>query len=148
LRTPALRRRPPRGRLLSVGGPDVLHQLTAIGTLTDAALAACTSETKGAVNVADHRPVALGAVLREVLDATGRSDVELAFIQLRAAMTLAASLEAMATVKRKPPRLTRYAVSQLGFQRTYSTRRLREELGMQPVPSSFAGAGEWIRDLG
>jgi hypothetical protein len=100
------------------------------------------------VNVADRRPVALGGVPREVLDATGRSDVELGFIPMRAAMTLAASLEALAGGTRKPPRLTRYAVSQLGFQRTYSTRRLREELGVDPVPSSFGGAGEWIRDLG
>lgn len=135
-------------RLLSVGGPDVRHQLTSIGNLARAALAACTSEAAGPVNVADHRPVALGQVLREVLDNTGRSGVELAFIPMRAAMTLAASLEAVAGVTRKPPRLTRYAVSQLGFERTYSTSRLREELGVVPVPSSFAGAGEWIKDLG
>lgn len=137
-----------RGRLLSVGGPDVRHQLTSIGNLVQAALAACTSDVTGPVNVADHRPVALGGVLREVLDTAGRSDVELGFIPMRAAMTLAASLEAVAGVTRKPPRLTRYAVSQLGFERTYSTRRLREGLGVAPVPSSFAGAGEWIRDLG
>ena len=135
-------------RLLSVGGPDVLHQLTSIGNLARAALAACTSDATGPVNVADQRPVALGGVLREVLDATGRSDVELGFIPMRAAMTLAASLEAMAGVTRRPPRLTRYAVSQLGFERTYCTRRLRDELGVDPVPSSFASAGEWIRDLG
>jgi nucleoside-diphosphate-sugar epimerase len=137
-----------RGRLLSVGGPHVRHQLTSIGNLARAALAACTSEATGPVNVADHRPVALGQVLREVLDNTGRSDVELGFIPRHAAMTLAASLEAVAAVTRKPPRLTRYAVSQLGFERTYSTRRLREELGVAPVPSSFASAGEWMRDLG
>jgi nucleoside-diphosphate-sugar epimerase len=137
-----------RKRLLSVGGPEVRHQLTSIGNLARAALAACTSDVTGPVNVADHRPVALGGVLREVLDATGRSDVELDFMPLRAAMTLAASLEAMAAVTRKPPRLTRYAVSQLGVERTYCTRRLREELGVDPVPSSFASAGEWIRDLG
>ena len=136
------------GRLLSVGAPDVRHQLTSIGNLVGAVLAACTSDLTGPVNVADRRPVALGAVLREVLDATGRGDVKLGFIPVRAAMALAVSLEAVAGVTRKNPRLTRYAVSQLGFERTYCTRRLREELGIDPVPSSFAGAGQWIGDLG
>jgi nucleoside-diphosphate-sugar epimerase len=141
---PRLIRNVSRGRLLTVGGPGVLHQLTSIRNLTDAVLAACTSEVTGAINVADNRPVPLGGVLREVLDATGRTDVELGFIRLPAAMMLAASLEATAAVTKKPPRLTRYAVSQLAFQRTYSIRRLRDELGVHPVSSSFAGAGEWI----
>jgi nucleoside-diphosphate-sugar epimerase len=145
---PRLIRNVKRGRLVCVGSPDVRHQLTSIGNLTEAVLAACGSDVTGPVNVADHQPVELGGVLREVLDKTGRSDVELRFIPLRAAMTLAASLEALAGVTRKAPALTRYAVSQLGFERTYSIRRLREELGVQPVPSSFSGAGEWIRALG
>ncbi|UZX04125.1 NAD(P)-dependent oxidoreductase [Arthrobacter sp. CDRTa11] len=145
---PRLIRNVKRGRLLCVGSPNVRHQLTSIGNLTEAALAACASDATGPVNVADHQPVKLGEVLREVLDETGRSGVELQFIPLRTAMTLAASLEALGSVTRKPPALTRYAVSQLGFERTYSTRRLREEVGVEPVPSSFSGAGEWIRALG
>lgn len=133
-----------RGRILAVGDANVLHQLTSIQNLAEAALAACTTEITGAVNVGDSHPVALGEVLREVLDATGNADVELAFVALPAAMFLAASMEAVAGVTRKAPRLTRYAVSQLGFQRTYSLARLRDELQVRPVSSSFANAGEWI----
>lgn len=135
-----------QGRVLAVGDANVLHQLTSIENLAEAALAACTTEVTGAVNVGDSHPVALGEVLREVLDATGHADVELAFIPLPAAMCLAASMEAVAGVIRKAPRLTRYAVSQLGFQRTYSLGRLRDELRVQPVTSCFANAGEWIEE--
>ncbi|NYD76953.1 NAD-dependent epimerase/dehydratase family protein [Arthrobacter cupressi] len=134
------------GALLSVGRPDVLHQLTHIGNLTAAALAACTSGVRGPVNVADANPVPLGAVLREVLDATGHDDVAVKYIPRPVAMALAGVSETVALAAGRPPRLTRYAVSQLGRQRTYRLDRLRGELGVEPISTTLADAGKWMAE--
>jgi len=134
------------GTLLSVGHPGVRHQLTHIENLTTAALAACTSGVRGAVNVADAAPVPLGAVLRSVLDATGHGDVAVKYIPGPLAMALAGLSEGVATAVRRPPRLTRYAVSQLGMQRTYRLDRLRGELGVQPISTTLADAGKWLAE--
>ena len=132
--------------LLSVGGPAILHQLTHIGNLSEAALAACTSGVRGAVNVADAAPVQLGAVLREALDACGRSDVPVKYIPGPLAMALAGASEGFAAATGRPPRLTRYAVSQLGRQRTYRLDRLRGELGVEPISTTLADAGKWMAE--
>ena len=68
------------GRLLSIGHAGVKHQLTHVDNLTRAILAACQSTVRGAVNVGDARPVELGAVLRQVLDVSGHSDVPVTYL--------------------------------------------------------------------
>ncbi len=135
-----------RGTLLSVGHSGILHQLTHIGNLTVAALAACTSGVRGAVNVADAAPVPLGAVLRSVLDATGRGEVAVRYVPCPLAMALAGVSEAAAAATARPPRLTRYAVSQLGMQRSYRLDRLRGELGVEPISTTLADAGKWMAE--
>lgn len=133
-----------RGRLLSVGRPTVRHQLTHIDNLTSAALAACGSQLRGAVNVADAEPVELGAVLREVLDRTGHAHTRVRYVPGAAAMALAGFAEALAVATGRPPRLTRYAVSQLGRERTYCLDRLREGLGVEPISTTLADARKWL----
>jgi nucleoside-diphosphate-sugar epimerase len=134
------------GTLLTVGHSGIRHQLTHIGNLTTAALAACTSGVRGAVNVADATPVGIGAVLRSVLDATGHQDVQVRYVPGPLAMVLAGASETAALVSGRPPRLTRYAVSQLGVQRTYRLDRLRGELGVQPISTTLADAGKWLAE--
>ncbi|ERI37555.1 NAD-dependent epimerase/dehydratase family protein [Arthrobacter sp. TES] len=133
-----------RGRLLSVGGPTVRHQLTHIDNLTTAALAACGSELRGAVNVADAEPVELGSILREVLDVTGHPHTGIRYIPGAVAMAVAGFSEAAAMATGTPPRLTRYAVSQLGRERTYCLDRLREGLGVEPISTTLSDARKWL----
>ena len=52
-------------------------------------------------------------------------------------------LEAAARLTRRRPRLTRYAVSQLGMERTLDLTAARERLGYRPAPTSLAGAETW-----
>ncbi|HKU34992.1 MAG TPA: NAD(P)-dependent oxidoreductase [Paenarthrobacter sp.] len=132
------------GQLRGVGPASVRHQLTHISNLVQAALAACQSDVRGAVNVADKEPVELGTVLRQVLDATGHEGVQIRYIPLPVAMGLAGVSEAAAVLGRQPPRLTRYAVSQLGRDRTYRLDRLRGELGIEPISTTLADAGKWL----
>lgn len=134
--------------LLGVGHAGILHQLTHVDNLVAAALAACTSSVRGAVNVADAGPVALGSVLRQVLDSSGRGNVAVRYIPGPLAMGLAAAAEGTAAVSGKAPRLTRYAVSQLGTQRTYRLDRLRGELGVEPISTMLADAGKWLAEQG
>ncbi|MFJ4206946.1 NAD-dependent epimerase/dehydratase family protein [Paenarthrobacter sp. NPDC089675] len=132
------------GQLLNVGSPGVRHQLTNIGTLVEAALAACLCGRRGAVNVADAAPVELGTVLRQVLDVTGHEGTRIRYVPTAAAMALAGLSEAASVATRRPPKLTRYAVSQLGRERTYRLDRLREWLGTEPISTNLADAGKWL----
>ena len=133
------------GRLVSVGHPGVKHQLTHVDNLVRAVLAACQSTVRGAVNVGDAEPVALGAVLRQVLDVSGHANVPIAYLPEPAAMALAAVSEAASRATGRAPRLTRYAVSQVGKERTYCLDRLRCELGIEPISTTVADAGKWLK---
>ncbi|BCW46406.1 NAD(P)-dependent oxidoreductase [Arthrobacter sp. StoSoilB5] len=132
------------GRLLTVGHGGIRHQLTHVQNLTQAVLAACQSGVNGAVNVADAAPVELGVVLRQVLDATGHAGVGISYIPEPAAMALAGISEGFALASGRAPRLTRYAVSQLGRNRTYRLDRLRDELGIEPISTMLSNAGKWL----
>ena len=132
-------------RLLSVGHPRVKHQLTHLDNLVEAVLASCQSTVRGAVNVADAEPVELGAVLRQVLDVSGLSNVSIAYLPEPAAMAIAAVSEAASRATGRAPRLTRYAVSQVGKERTYCLDRLRSELGIEPISTTVADAGKWLK---
>lgn len=134
-----------RGHLLSVGHAQVKHQLTHVDNLAQAVLASCHSEIRGAVNVGDAEPVKLGGVLRQVLDASGLESINIRYLPEPAAMALAGISEAVSRVGGRNPRLTRYAVSQLGRERTYCLERLRGELGIEPISTTVSDAGKWFK---
>ncbi|WP_458108970.1 NAD(P)-dependent oxidoreductase [Arthrobacter sp. R3-55] len=134
-----------RGHLLSVGHARVKHQLTHVDNLTRAVLASCCSDIRGAVNVGDAEPVGLGGVLRQVLDASGLESINIKYLPEPAAMALAGISEAVSRANGRNPRLTRYAVSQLGRERTYALERLRYELGIEPISTTVSNAGKWFK---
>ncbi|HXV92917.1 MAG TPA: SDR family oxidoreductase, partial [Pseudonocardia sp.] len=135
-----------RGRTLVVPGDGrALHTLTAIGTLAEAALLACDPAVPpGVYNVGDAEPIALDEALAALLAERGL-DVRIRHLPLRSAWLLAGAAEAGARSlrRRQPPRLTRYAVSHLAFERTLDLTAARTRLGLRPAPTSFAGAGSW-----
>ncbi|MEV0680072.1 NAD-dependent epimerase/dehydratase family protein [Actinosynnema sp. NPDC050436] len=133
-----------RGRsLVIVGDGRVSQSLTSIDNLVAAALAACTGEP-GVYNVADARPVVLRDALRELLRERGL-DVRLRHLPLRAAWHAAGVAEWAWRLAgaADPPRLTRYAISHLGYERTLDLTAAREGLGYRPAATSFAGAAAW-----
>lgn len=132
-----------RGRLTLPEGADVRHSLTSIGNLVLAVRRGLDrGSPAGIYNVADDVPVLLSAVLREFLERRGVR-ARLRSIPYPAAFALAGTLEASARLTRTRPRLTRYAVSQLGMERTLDLTRAREALGYQPAPTSLEGAEHW-----
>ncbi|HOW01251.1 MAG TPA: NAD(P)-dependent oxidoreductase [Rhodoglobus sp.] len=131
------------GRLVLPEGAEVSHTLTHIDNLVDAVELGLTGPA-GVYNVGDDTDVLLSAVLREFLARRGRSDVALVSIPYRAAFTAAAAVERLHLVTRAGrPRITRYAVSQLGLERTLDLTAAREKLGYRPRPTSLTGAERW-----
>lgn len=132
-----------RGRLVLPEGAEVRHSLTHIGNLVLAVRRALDRESPaGTFNVADDVPVVLSAVLREFLERRGVT-ARIVPIPYGAAFTLAGTMEAAARLTRRRPRLTRYAVSQLGMERTLDLTAARERLGYRPAPTSLEGAERW-----
>jgi nucleoside-diphosphate-sugar epimerase len=135
-----------RGRTLVLPGDGrTRHTLTAVGTLVDAALRACDrASPTGVYNIGDAEPVALADAVSTLLVERGL-DVRLRYVPVHAAWALAALAERAARMTRRndPPRLTRYAVSHLGFERTLDLAAARTRLGLDPAPTSFAGAAGW-----
>lgn len=132
-----------RGRTLSLpNGAAVSHTLTHIDNLVDAVALSLTGPA-GTYNIGDDTDVLLSALLTEFLARRGRGDVALRAISYNAAFAAAAVLEKLATVRGTRPRVTRYAVSQLGLERTLDITAARERLGYDPRPTSVAGAEEW-----
>ncbi|MBX3098480.1 MAG: NAD(P)-dependent oxidoreductase [Salinibacterium sp.] len=129
-------------RLVLPEGARVRHTLTHIDNLTRA-VSLALSGPAGVYNIGDDTDVLLSAVLREFLARRGRTDVTIAAIPYRAAFNAAAVLERIAHATGSRPRLTRYAVSQLGLERTLDLSRARELLGYVPGPTSLVGAEEW-----
>ncbi|WAC65357.1 NAD(P)-dependent oxidoreductase [Agrococcus sp. SL85] len=133
-----------RGPLLPLpGGGRALHTLTHVRTLVAACLAAAdASEPLGIVNVGDAPAVPLAAVIEGVLAARGER-ARIVPVPVDAAMALAAAAERRARRIGGRPRLTRYAVSQVGMERTLDLTRMRERLGLVPRPVDLAGARGW-----
>lgn len=147
------------GRLVLPGGGRVRQSLTHVDTLVaaaraaagldDAALRAASVAPPGSagllvVNVADAEPVVLRDALTEVLRRRGR-DVRVLDVPVAPAWALAAVAERTWRAARRPepPRLTRYVLSHLATERTYDLSVLRDVLGVDPAPTSFAGVGSW-----
>lgn len=135
-----------RGRTLVIAGDGTArHSLTAVGTLAAAALRACEpAAPPGVYNIGDAAPVTLEAALTALLAERGLT-VRIRHLPLRPAWLLAGAAEALARAARRPgpPRLTRYAVSHLGYERTLDLTAARTRLGLDPPPTSFAGAATW-----
>jgi nucleoside-diphosphate-sugar epimerase len=132
-----------RGRLVLPEGAEVRHSLTSIGNLVLAVRRGLDRRSPaGIYNIADDVPVLLSAVLREFLERRGMR-ARIVPMPYRAAFALAGTLEAAARLTRTRPRLTRYAVSQFGMERTLDLTRARERLGFRPAPTSLEGAELW-----
>jgi nucleoside-diphosphate-sugar epimerase len=130
-------------RLVLPEAGEVRHSLTGIDNLVLAVRRALDpASPRGTYNIADDTPVLLSAVLREVLERRG-IDARITGIPYDVAFGLARSLELAARVTRRRPATTRYAVSQLGRERTLDLTRARELLHYQPAPTSLAGAERW-----
>jgi nucleoside-diphosphate-sugar epimerase len=110
-----------RRRLTLPNGGRVLHSLTHIDNLVQAVRLSLTGPP-GVYNIADAEPVLLSDAIGRYTDAAIRS------IPYRTAYAAAAVAE------RLPgrPRITRYAVSQLGLERTLDITKARELLGYRP----------------
>ena len=125
-------------RLVLPQGARVRHTLTHIDNLAAAAGLALTGPP-GVYNVGDDTDVLLSAVLKEFLARRGRPDVAIRSVPYGAAFAAAGALERLS----RRPRLTRYAVSQVGLERTLDLTRAREQLGYSPGPTTLAGAEGW-----
>lgn len=132
-----------RGQLILPRGARVLHSLTHIDNLIHAARCALLPQApSGVYNVSDAEPVRLDAAIAEFLSQRG-VDARLRSVPLGLAWGLAAASEASARLRGRRPGLTRYAVSQVGMQRTYNLDAARSRLGYSPAPTSMAGAEDW-----
>ena len=133
------------GRLTLPEGAAVKHTLTHIDNLVAAVILALDlTAPAGVFNVGDDAPVLLSEVLAELLAKKGRSDVTLRRIPYGTAFALASAVELAHRVSRRGrPRVTRYAVSQLGLERTLDLSAARKQLGYRPRPTSLAGAELW-----
>ncbi len=120
-----------RGGLPLPGGGRALHSLTRIDNLVDAVRLALTG-APGVYNVSDAAPVPLRSAVTELLERRG-VDAAIRDIPYPLALALAPAL----------PGLTRYAVAQLGLERTLDIRAARDGLGYDPAPTSFTGAEDW-----
>lgn len=130
------------GRLVLPEGAEVRHTLTHIDNLVQAVELSLDGPA-GTYNVGDDTEVQLAAVLREFLVRRGRGDVSITSIPYGVAFAVAGALERAARIARGRPRLTRYAVSQLGLERTLDLTAARERLGYRPGPTTLAGAEDW-----
>jgi nucleoside-diphosphate-sugar epimerase len=125
-------------RLILPEGAAVSHTLTHVDNLVDAVDLSLDGPA-GTYNIGDDTDVLLSAVLKEFLVRRGRPDVTIAAIPYRTAFRAAAVLEKLPG----RPRITRYAVSQLGMERTLNLTAARELLGYRPRPTSLSGAEHW-----
>jgi len=131
------------GRLVLPEGAEVRHSLTHIDNLVLAVRRALDpSSPPGTYNVADDSPVLLSVVLREFLERRG-VPTRLVSLPYRRAFALAGALERAARVTGRRPRLTRYAVSQLGLERTLNLTAARTRLDYRPTPTNLSGAESW-----
>ncbi len=130
-----------RGRLVLPEGARMLHSLTHIDTLVDAVRLSLRG-TAGVYNVADAEPVLLSDVIEEFLLRRGVR-ARIVSLPFAAAVRMAGLAERAARIRRARPRLTRYAVSQIGLERTLDLSAARERLGFAPRSTDLEGAESW-----
>ncbi|MFT4283827.1 MAG: NAD(P)-dependent oxidoreductase [Protaetiibacter sp.] len=129
------------GRLVLPEGARVPHSLTHVDHLVEAVRLALRGPA-GVYNVADAEPVVLAELLGEFL---ARRGVRARIVRMpySAALRAAGVAEAPARIRGGRPRVTRYAVSQLGLERTLDLTAARERLGYAPALTTLAGAEQW-----
>ena len=130
-----------RGRLVLPEGARVLHSLTRIDHLVEAVRLALTGPA-GVYNVADAEPVVLAEVIEEFL-ARRRVRARIVRMPYPAALRAAGVAESVARIRGTRPRITRYAVSQLGAERTLDLAAARDRLGFAPGSTDLEGAERW-----
>lgn len=124
-------------------GAAVQHTLTHIDNLVDAVVLSLRGPA-GIYNVGDATDVPLDAVLREFLAKRGMGGVRIRAVPYHVAYRVAGAVEGIHRITRRgTPRLTRYAVSQLGLERTLDLTAAREALRFDPAPTTLAGAEDW-----
>jgi nucleoside-diphosphate-sugar epimerase len=132
------------GRLAMPAGGNVLHTVTSIHNLVQAVrLAVPNAAPRGIFNVGDAEPVTLGPLVREILRANTGRGVEIRDVGYRSAYLGAWFAEAAARLQRNRPAITRYAVSELGRERTLDLTAARTALGFVPAATSIDGADTW-----
>lgn len=129
------------GRLVLPEGARVLHSLTHIDHLVEAVRLALRGPV-GVYNVADAEPVVLAEVIEEFL-ARRKVRARVMRMPYPAALRAAAVAEAAARIRGRRPRVTRYAVSQLGLERTLDLTAARTRLGFAPGSTDLDGAEHW-----
>jgi nucleoside-diphosphate-sugar epimerase len=135
-----------RGRTLRLPeGARVDHTLTHVDNLVAAVIHSLDrSAPAGIYNVGDATDVPLHTVITEFLQRRGMPDVRIAPVPYAVAFAAAGALESLHRVTgRGRPRITRYAVSQLGLERTLDLTAARTRLGYEPGPTTLAGAERW-----
>ena len=105
-----------------------------VALLADHGLLAAVAPTTSAT----PPPITLDAALAALFDARGL-DVTVRHLPKSVAWPLAAVVDELAQVLPIAPRLTRYAVSNLGVERTLDLTAARTRLGLDPAPTSFRG---------
>ena len=131
-----------RNRLVLPEGARVAHTLTHIDNLVHAVELALDGPP-GVYNVGDDTDVLLSAVIAEFLALRGRGEVSIRSVPYRVAFAAAGALERAARARGVRPRITRYAVSQVGVERTLDLTAARERLGYRPGPTTLADAASW-----
>jgi len=133
------------GTLFIVGDGQARQSLTSLDNLVSAVLLSCGRRAPaGTYNIADAEPVPVEKALRMLITERGL-DVRIRHLPLRPLWTVAAAAEWIYRVagSKRPPRLTRYAISHLAMERTLDLTAARERLGFHPTPTTFQGAGGW-----
>jgi nucleoside-diphosphate-sugar epimerase len=131
-------------RLTLPAGGRVPHTLTSIGNLVQAVrLAIEPAAPAGVFNIGDAEPVILADLVGELLRRKTGSDVEIRAVSYRSAYLSSGLAEVAARIARRRPAITRYAVSQLGRERTLDLTAARDRLGYLPLPTSVEGAEDW-----
>jgi nucleoside-diphosphate-sugar epimerase len=125
-------------------GGKVLHTLTSIDNLVRAVgLAIQPGAASGVFNVGDAEPVLLATVVAEILRKKTGRDVRVRSTPYSVAYAGAAAAERIARSRGLRPSVTRYAVSQLGRERTLDLTAAQTRLGYEPTPTSLEGAEAW-----
>jgi nucleoside-diphosphate-sugar epimerase len=135
-----------RGRTLRLPeGARADHTLTHVDNVVAAVIHSIErSAPAGIYNIGDATDVPLHTVITEFLHRRGMPDVRIASVPYAVAYAAAGALESVhRATGRGRPRITRYAVSQLGLERTLDLTAARTRLGFDPTPTTLAGAERW-----
>ena len=129
------------GTLALPGGGRSLHTVTHIDTMVEAVERSLQSTVTGPVNVGDSEPVVIGEFMADALRAKGRR-VRLATVPVDAALAIASRAEGLAKLTGSTPAVTRYAVGQVGRERTLDLTRAHDLLGLSQRQPSLAFLGD------